>query len=326
MACFSIHAHQSDARMLRLAALVDLLGALVSPDHVWTGSGAHTAVLTLPGSAELYAYATMLGAEAPTPSRVRLMAPDAPTPLEGVEWAQSVSAVATTAWREEQARKEGAKRAARRPPPSPSMRTQSSARDDPSPSPNPGARGSTLRTGTTDAQSLDDGSDSDAPVLIECELGRLLVLPVYVPGMSQGPEAAHPRRRRRAKTAPHSRHARHASGSTSTNSASGEGGTSRAAHHGHVAGSALEGTDIGEFSTEEEVASGQDTEPESARSSDVGGRHGPSLLLTLNSVILPAESGAYEINTAPETAWHALYGQARMFSDSLHSVTAGTAA
>lgn len=87
--------------MLRLSAIASLLDAIVQAGGGKEEEGAHTALLTLYNTAELYAYAARPAPGASSSRSAGLMASDIDTPLDGEDRARILSAIAVAAWRDQ---------------------------------------------------------------------------------------------------------------------------------------------------------------------------------------------------------------------------------
>ncbi|PKI82943.1 hypothetical protein MVES1_003719 [Malassezia vespertilionis] len=290
--------------MLRLDALRTLLAALVGSDDAHS-LGAHTALLTVYQSADLFAYASALGD-----------APSSALPAasqHGEARARALAAVSIAAWREHAWRNAA--------PLSGSTRFTQKGSVTASPEQRSAHRrmGSNPRREQLSASargrrdsSLDERERSDdtatLPLCIECEYGRLLVLPLHIASLVPAAYKGRETRTSRAHPSPHGPSRRTSYAGSSDNAAV---RTSVAVTRSAV--NTDESYDTA-LSTEDELPSGQDTDKESVVAS-VGRleRRGQDtiLLLTLNA----AHSDAHE-------PWQVLLDQALSFAEICETSTA----
>lgn len=269
--------------MLNPSAVANLLGSIVAPGRAEVV--VQTALLTLPLSAELYAYADVHREVAVPLTSSSLMdhAPGAPPE----ERARHISAVVVEAWRKEFGSRKAQTAPAR------SERREEHKVSGISPARNVSG------PHTRDEQGL---------LLIETKYGRICIVSIRVPSLAK-PER---RTRRQAAALLNSRSPR-------TSLSTGSVSTSTDAPNTSVVGlrsiSSEHGADVASFSTEDELPSGQDTDDrESIVSSDVPRTDTlysePIMLLSL--VAAPTQS-PFESDTT--TTWHKLYAQARAFAE-----------
>lgn len=261
------------------------------------GPGAHTAVLVCDDSTDVWAYATR--SRRGTQADLKGVTDVSFTPEE---YAHKLAAVAMTAWRHRRAkpaRTGGVTGAAARNGRSPHRFSDTSSPPDntsSSEAPKSSARGSTYPTTLTVSDNDDrwdpDPNDSDGPMLIECDDGRLLLYPM--PSRKSGRDDR--RRGNRLLRPPPSQHgSRHPSFAQSNRSLSGEATPTKFVLN--QLRSSVTTDDHGETvcSTED------DTDRDSLRSDSINKNDSSSpFLLVLN---------------ADTTTWNTLLQQARAFAE-----------
>ncbi|WFD29934.1 hypothetical protein MSPP1_000948 [Malassezia sp. CBS 17886] len=345
--------------MLVLSAIARSLEAIIDSDPEHSGAGAHTALLAFYQTADLYAYATAAqGPRLNLSRRVGLMAPITSAPPLGEEHARLVAAIAVAAWRDEAMRSSPA--SARTNPGSragsPELHRHAPARragvaachnrslsvETPrmkhaaghprAPGPDKGLPSSivSMRTGVHnplfDTLSREN-EQMAAPLLLQCNLGRLLVLPIRLPGVAE-PQVRRGVRASRNKTPLRDRSRRTSlTGSLRSGSGDVSGASARPARrrmHGLVDG---DGTEA--YSTEDDMVSGADTDWESGRSPlgaarDARRGQDTVVLFVLNAsgplapyVHSPTGTNlaAAQQMTTDEGAWRILLDQATAFID-----------
>ncbi|SHO77425.1 Uncharacterized protein MSYG_1765 [Malassezia sympodialis ATCC 42132] len=172
--------------MQHLYHITNQLGAIVGDDA--DRPGAHTAVLVCDHSTDVWAYATR-SRHQPSVHRIDAMAAATGECLTPEEYAYRLAAVAMTAWRHRRAklaRTGGATGTAARYGRSPHRFADThSLQDNTSLSEaiRTSARASSTRQATLTASDNDDRSDidsddSEGPMLVECDDGRLLIYPM----------------------------------------------------------------------------------------------------------------------------------------------------
>ncbi|WFC95991.1 hypothetical protein MBRA1_002647 [Malassezia brasiliensis] len=228
------------------------------------------------------------------------------TPLVGEERARVYSAIAVAAWRDHTARSGVATPTTRaaprgRPETPPEGRAQvprrfasvhrqeaSSGSDTPSSRPLSSSvrfqPSESVDAGDTEERLSVPDTDGSAepettPLLLECEYGRLLVMPVLISSLINPTESGRTRRLQRASLQRHDRSRR------TSHTGSSDAALSRPspAILRLMGGVTDEGTTDAGFSTEEEAPSGAETDKDSVRSGSRRGENGTVMLLTLHT-------------------------------------------
>ena len=304
--------------MIRISSISAQLEALIGDDP--DENGADTALIVCDRSADLYGYATKISKEQEPRPRAGLMAPETKTPPSSEEQARTLVAIAISSWREKGMKKVRRNMSATSRPSNPRRRESRAARSGDHSSPDPTSKryasirqsaldGTWVSSDTEDKSgSAMDGEsehDTSAPLLVECEHGRLLIARIYVPAISEQYERHREQRMLQVPTS-HIGSRRH-SYANSTRSASGGGEVSKTAQNAVTnlrSQFTLEDAMDPGFSTEDE------TDLDSMWSDAI--RHDINMNMKMNELLLvlhAPSSGEHAVT------WPTLLQQAIAFAD-----------
>ncbi|WFD00107.1 hypothetical protein MYAM1_002853 [Malassezia yamatoensis] len=314
--------------MLRIAGIAAQLNAIVQSNQ--QQGGADCAVLSMYQTAEMYAYATREPSLEPSPSKSSFMAIPTEHPLMvGEERACMYSAIAVSAWRDHVAKsgrqtplarmgmraKMGSSPELRSQPPRrfPSVqRTETMSASDTLTGPDSSGSHGPMSDSTEPNLDSESGKDTETtPLLLECEHGRLFIMPVLVSNLASSADFGMKRRSQRSSLARQDR-SRRPSHAGSSDAAPNRPSPAFLRLTGGITDDAT--TDAG-FSTEEELPSGADTDKDSVRSGSVlrNGDPGTVMLLSLHTPLLSDPHSPYDLDT--NQVWHTLQCQAVSFAE-----------
>ncbi|WFD44394.1 hypothetical protein MPSI1_003062 [Malassezia psittaci] len=314
--------------MLRIAGIAAQLDAIVHSNE--QQGGADCAVLSMYQTAEMYAYATREPSLEPSTSKSSFMAIPTEHPLMvGEERACIYSAIAVSAWREHVAKagrqtplarmsmrgKMGSSPELRSHPqrrfPSVQRQDNMSASDTLTRPDSSGSNGQLSDNAEPNLES-ELGKDTETtPLLLECEYGRLFIMPVLVSNLASSADLGLKKRSQRSSLARQDR-SRRPSHAGSSDAAPNRPSPVFLRLTGGITDDAT--TDAG-FSTEEELPSGAETDKDSVRSGSVlrNGDPGTVMLLSLHTPLLSDSNSPYDVDT--KQVWHTLQCQALSFAE-----------